>query len=481
MRGFTIFKRLVYGYLLLLVVVISMGAYISLRLEQMNRLTRTINSVDNKIIQVAGQLSDAVLSQTGFEKKYIILKDKDFYRQFLETGKSIKEKIVLLTALIDTPEKKRQIQTVKELHARYIAAAQKEFELLEKDKEDHQAYKEHQHQKEEFVDIIAVNLEKMIGFAKADIGNKIELSAKIGRRALKLTAITTIFAIILAILLAFYNARTINRPVLRLMKGTRDIAKGKFKKHLDISSPPEIKELSNAFNRMYDRLKEVDAMKADFISHVSHELRTPLTAILEASNLLFDGVTDNLVQTRKSLIMIIQEECERLISLVNKILDLSSMDAGMMDYNFLKGSIVLLIEQSILKIKPIAQKKQISINVQLDKNLPLLNLDDEKIGQALDNLLGNALKFTPPGGKVKISAWFKKKPDQITVSISDTGCGIAKDNIKDIFDKFKKLQGKGTGLGLSIAKHIVNAHGGKIWVKSEKDQGSVFYFTIPVV
>jgi len=143
---------------------------------------------------------------------------------------------------------------------------------------------------------------------------------------------------------------------------------------------------------------------------------------------------------------------------------------------------------SASKIKPIAERKGITIEVNISGRLPHAGMDSEKIGQALDNLLDNALKFTPEGGKVSIGASLGKTSEHfsneeksfIEVSVSDTGCGIPEENIQNIFDKFKKLHGKGTGLGLYIARQIINAHGGDIWVKSEQKKGSVFYFTVPV-
>jgi two-component system sensor histidine kinase VicK len=128
--------------------------------------------------------------------------------------------------------------------------------------------------------------------------------------------------------------------------------------------------------------------------------------------------------------------------------------------------------------------------VNLDQSLPHINIDSEKIDQVIDILLDNALKFTPGGGKLSLGASINygkkskgssdKEKGVIEVSVSDTGCGIPKENIQDIFNKFKKLHGKGTGLGLYIARQIISAHGGDIWVISGKGKGSAFYFTLPV-
>ena len=488
MSEFTIFKRLGFGYLVILLVVISLGVYTTLKLGQLNQITRSISSINSETIRIASRLRDATLSQRGFEKKYIVSKDRDFYRQFLETEKYIEKDLVRITVLMNTPEKERLITDVKEFHNRYLSVVQDEVHLIKIDKEYLQ--ERYQNGKENLVNQLTHKLEKVIEIGKADVNRNIAMSGKIGSRASKVAAIITIAAIIMAILIAFFNARTINRPILLLIKGTREIAKGNFEEHLMIPSPPEINELASAFNLMCDRLKEIDEIKADLISHISHELRTPLAIIREAVSLHLDCISAGSMEKQRRLLGIIGEECERLINSVNKILNLSRMDAGMIDYHMEKSSLSTLIERSASKIRPIAKRKGINLEVNLDGSLPHASIDSEKIGQVLDNLLANALKFTPEGGKVmigislkdgKISKRFSnKKKSFIEVSVSDTGCGIPEENIQDVFDKFKKLHGKGTGLGLYIARQIVNAHGGDIWVKSEQKRGSTFSFTVPV-
>jgi two-component system sensor histidine kinase GlrK len=356
----------------------------------------------------------------------------------------------------------------------------------------HEGYsqKTYEKKKENLTDHIIQRLEELIRMSKETIDNKIDMSKKIGSQASKVVAIITIASVVMGILVAFFNARTINRPIVLLIKGTKEIAKGKFEKHLTIHSPPEINELANAFNHMCDRLKELDEMKADLISHISHEFRTPLAVIREAVSLHLDCIATGSMERQLRLLGIVEEECERLITSVNKVLNLSRMDAGMMDYQIEQCDLSQLIGMSVSKIRPIAERKRISLEVNIAGSLPHAAVDTEKIGQVLDNLLDNALKFTLEGGRVSIAAGLKDEKTLehlsdiekgfIVVSVSDTGCGIPQGNIQDIFDKFKKLHEKGTGLGLYIARQVVGAHGGDIWVKSEEEMGSTFYFTVPV-
>jgi two-component system, NtrC family, sensor histidine kinase GlrK len=487
MKNFTIFKRLGLGYFVILLLVALLGTYSVLKLRQLNQITRDINSIDSETIRRSNSLRDAVLSQREFDKKYVVSRDEDYYRQFLETEKYVQKDLGQVSSLIDTAEKKKLVRNVKADYDQYIAIVQEEARLITA-KEEYSPIS-YEDKKEALAGQIIRALEKAAETGKADMAARIGESEKIGSQASRVAIIISIVSIVVAILIAFFTARTISRPLTLLIKGTREIASGKFEKHLKISSPPEINELAVAFNHMSDRLKELDEIKADLISHLSHEFRTPLAVIREAVGLQLDALPAGSSEKQRKLLGIIGEECERLINSVNKILDLSRMDAGMMDYHMEKCSLTRLIEIRVSKIGPIVERKRIMLKIDIDNSLPYANVDAEKIGTVLDNLLDNALKFTPEGGSLAVGAVLKdaspskgsssKERRFIEVFVSDTGCGIPEGNIRDIFSKFKKLNGKGTGLGLHIARQIISAHGGDIWVKSEIKKGSTFFFTVP--
>ncbi|TAL22186.1 MAG: HAMP domain-containing histidine kinase, partial [Nitrospirae bacterium] len=460
MRNFTIFKRLGLGYLIILLLVASLGMYSALKLRQLNQITRYINAIDSETIRRSNSLRDTILSQREFEKKYIVSKDEDYHRQFLETGQYIKKDLGQLNNLVDLPGNKRLIDHARQFFDQYLSKAEEEARLITSNEVySRESYENNQ---DALTSQIIHDLEAVIEAGKEDMAARIEMSGEIGSQAARIAIIISIVSIIVAIFIAFVTARTINRPLALLIKGTKEIAAQKFEKHIEIRSPPEINELAVAFNHMSDRLKELDDIKADLISHLSHEFRTPLAVIREAVGLQLDTLPAGSSEKQRKLLGIIGEECERLINSVKKILDLSRMDAGMMDYHMEKCSLSRLIKIRASKIGPIVERKRIMLKISFDSRLPYAKIDPEKIGTVLDNLLDNALKFTPEGGRLSIGAAFKdtagpdgisnKEKRLIEVFISDTGCGIPEENIQDIFDKFKKLNGKGTGLGLHIAR-----------------------------
>jgi two-component system sensor histidine kinase GlrK len=278
-------------------------------------------------------------------------------------------------------------------------------------------------------------------------------------------------------------ARSITRPIAILKNKTREIAKGRFEGDLRLSSPPEIGELAASFNLMCRRLSELDKMKTDFFASMSHELRTPLTSIKEGTGLLLEGVGGATTEKQRKLLTILAEESNRLIGLVNSLLDFSKMEAGMMTYSFEKASLAPLIKKAVGEITPLVEAKGIQLETEVADVLPTVKLDRERILQALRNLIGNAIKFTPKAGRVKVSA--RPVNGKVEVSVRDTGPGIAAENLKTIFDKFQQgnsagaFSANGTGLGLAIAKHIIISHGGEIWVENQLDQGSTFIFVLP--
>jgi two-component system sensor histidine kinase GlrK len=483
----TIFKRLTFGYMAILVLVIVLGIYVTVKLRELNHITGSIASVDGTTISISERLLDRILSQVGFEKKYFVSKDPDFYKRTQEITNQVADDLEQLDNVVDTDKKHALIAQIRSSYTQYLILLDKEAAIVNKGQEEFQ--KEYQAGRDKMVEEINENLRAIIRIAQSDRDKKTELSNQISSRVLKITALTAGMVIFIGLLISFFNTRNITRSVALLKKRTKEIAEGKFEETSNISSPPEIKELADDFNAMSGRLKELDEMKLDFISHVSHELRTPLTAIKEASGMLLDGTYSKVPEKRHELLTITKQECERLIESVNRILDLSRMEADMMDYQFRRCSLIPVIQKTILKLAPIAQRKKIYLELKPSPDLPPVIVDEERIGQVIENLVANALKFTSAKGRIIVSTHLlnlkKNKKNALLFAVQDTGHGITKENLEKIFHKFKRIEdgkqtARGTGLGLSIAKYIITAHGGKIWARSEPGKGSIFFFALPV-
>lgn len=234
------------------------------------------------------------------------------------------------------------------------------------------------------------------------------------------------------------------------------------------------------------KLKELDQLKSDFISVVSHELRTPLTSIKAFTELILMKPR-MAAEKRSRLLSIINSESDRLARLINDILDLTKIEAGKLTWHITSLSIAEVIHSSTSSLQSLANNKSLAISTRLPDSLPALYGDRDRLVQVITNILSNAIKFTPQGGSVTITATEEIGPHrQILVRISDTGVGIQSRDLDIIFEKFQRsgdvltARSEGTGLGLAISKQIVEYHGGRIWVDSVPGKGSTFSFVLPL-
>ncbi|MCK8825044.1 HAMP domain-containing sensor histidine kinase [Fuchsiella alkaliacetigena] len=231
-------------------------------------------------------------------------------------------------------------------------------------------------------------------------------------------------------------------------------------------------------------LKEIDDLKSDFVSTASHEFRTPLTSMNMGLSLLLEETPGGLNKNQHDLLAAAYEDCQRLIELVDDLLDLSKIESGEIQIEFDDVDLADLVEASVRPLQKQAQEQQIELLKKIPADLPPVKADPNKIVWVLSNLIGNALRYTKGEGQVKVKA--NQKGKRVYVSVIDTGIGIPEEYHDKIFDKFVRVKGdaainvSGTGLGLAIVREIVEAHSGKIWVESEVDQGSTFTFTLPV-
>lgn len=257
---------------------------------------------------------------------------------------------------------------------------------------------------------------------------------------------------------------------------------------LEVTTTPILIEGKTMGNLMIlhdvTREKEIEKMKTEFVSVSAHQLRTPLSAIKWTLKMLLDGDLGELTKEQKEFVRKTYESNERMINLVNDLLNVTRIEEGRYLYHLVSVDFVSIVESLIKNYEEEAKRKDIDIYFQKPEKLAKVKVDVEKITLAVQNLLENAIKYTLPGGIVVVAIEEKKK--EVEFSIKDTGVGIPKDQQHRIFTKFFrgtnaiKLETEGSGLGLFIAKNIIESHGGRIWFKSEEGKGTTFYFTLPL-
>jgi two-component system phosphate regulon sensor histidine kinase PhoR len=217
------------------------------------------------------------------------------------------------------------------------------------------------------------------------------------------------------------------------------------------------------------------------VGNISHELRTPLSTIKAIVETLKDGAIND-QEVAGGFLTSIDSEVDRMTQIVAELTELSRIETGKAEFNLEETDLNLLVKETMAQLSPYAERQGVAVATDLSDNLPPVAADRERIRQVVTNLLHNAIKFSSQGGRVVIST--RQEGGYVSVSIADKGIGIAREDLPHVFERFykadKSRSGGGTGLGLAIAKHVVQAHGGKILAQSEEGKGSVFSFTLPL-
>ncbi len=283
-----------------------------------------------------------------------------------------------------------------------------------------------------------------------------------------------------AVIVTFATSSRILRPIERLTEAARRMEKGDLSVRVDIESEDEIGQLAHAFNAMASSLAQQEQLRRNMVGDVAHELRTPLTNLRG----YLEAVRDGLLAPDAELVDNLYEETMLLNRLVADLQELAQAEAGQLTLVRSPSSLREIISQAVAMFQPQADAKGLTVEVSLPDALPLVDVDPERIGQVLRNLLANAFTYTPAGGRITITV--APHDDHVAVSVRDTGVGIPPEHLPYVFDRFYRAdrararQTGGAGLGLAIVKQLVLAHGGAITAESTPGQGSTFTFTLPV-
>ncbi len=297
----------------------------------------------------------------------------------------------------------------------------------------------------------------------------------------EITTTAMIVSLAVAIAVSLFTSRRIVEPIRAMMRASREIAAGDFSRRVAVVSEDELGALAESFNQMAEDLELTEQRRLNLIADVAHELRTPLTNL----RTMLEALTDGVLPPEPATFQTMNHEVLRLQRLVKDLQELSRAEAGEMamfpewvDPAALASSVV---DRLALQF----HDKGVALHVNIEPDLPQIYADPARITQVLVNVLGNALQYTPAGGQVWVAV--RRVGDDVQFVVRDTGRGIPAEDLPHIFERFYRVDKSrarasgGSGIGLTISKHIVEAHGGRIWAQSKgKGEGSAFGFTIPV-
>jgi signal transduction histidine kinase len=284
-----------------------------------------------------------------------------------------------------------------------------------------------------------------------------------------------------ALIVSFIFSRSILAPVQTMMNASQRIAEGHYDERVQSHGTDELSQLAGSFNQMAEQLEQVENMRRRLIGDVAHELRTPLTAIKGSAEGLMDGVLPASAETYQQ----IHAESERLNRLVDDLQELSRVESRSTQLDVHPVDSTALIKTVTKRLQYQFDEKRVTLTSSLPLEPIHFLADEDRIIQVLTNLIGNALQYTPEQGTVTVS--IERDKNEARISVRDTGFGIPAEHLTHIFDRFYRVDKSrsrargGSGIGLTIAKHLVEAHGGKIWAESAgENKGSVFVFTLPL-
>jgi len=342
----------------------------------------------------------------------------------------------------------------------------------------------------------------LAGASREGMNRELAESERSEDAAEQLTVFIAAGAVLLSLVLSALLARSIIGPLAHLAEGAREVSAGRFGHRLTPKGNDEFAQVAREFNVMTERLDELDRMKREFVSKVSHDLKTPLSSMQETTGVLLDEVPGSLTPKQRQLLEINQESGQRLSSMLGKLLDLSRIEAGLTPERQVVD-VRPLVRRSVERIIQSSTASRVSLSMSESAGRLLVRGDPEGLTQVFDNLLDNALKFSPFDGQVTVRVadlasrgdvppdrWTALRrhgtlPGAVLVTVADEGSGIADDDKERVFARFyqteagRAVRGRGVGLGLAICREIVVNHGGAIWVVDNEPRGSVFHVLLP--
>lgn len=297
-----------------------------------------------------------------------------------------------------------------------------------------------------------------------------------GPVAFPLQFIGALLLVFIGMGIVFRGFRRATAPIADVMEAADRVAAGDYSTRVAEHGPREVRETAHAFNEMTARLQRNDEQRRNLLADVTHELRTPLTVI--QGNL--EGLLDGVYPRDDGHLTMILEETRLMSRLIEDLRTLALAEAGMLRLEKEPTDLASLVDETLASFKPQADEAGVALTAGTEPNLPRIEIDATRIRQVLENLIANALRYTPRGGEIHLST--QSQGQRVVCAISDTGAGIPTEELSSIFDRFYKgSDSRGSGLGLAIAKNLVVAHGGEISADSLPGKGTTIRFTLPLV
>ena len=475
----TIYWKMMLGFLVIILLMGAVDAYILLELNKVSNATKITITRDVRSVDLSKQLRATLFDEERYGQKYLISGDSTYFALFLDQSRLFQQLIDSLAHQPGDAAMRRLVQDAERRHSWH-------FSLIQNARAAHSATGaglgiRNERARTDTLDLLYKNFDDLIHLKQMVVAASVLDVELATERSANIALLLTIGTLLAATTLAFVLTRTITRPLKVLMRGTEQVARGSFEP-IHVSTRGEVAQLADAFNTMSASLKQANAVRAEMMQHISHELRMPLQTMHAAYYLLTEEKAGPVTEGQVRLLHSLRDNIDKIARFSNQFLDLSKIEAGMMEYELVATDIPTVLAPIVDDAMVNAARKEIRVSLEMQP-VPQAHANPERCTQIFTTLLSNAVKYTPKGGTVCVEV--KPSTTGVCVSVKDSGVGIAAEELPHVFKKFYRAKnaprgtGGGTGIGLALVKALVEAMGGCITASSTVGAGSQFSVEFP--
>jgi signal transduction histidine kinase len=487
----TLAARLAFGSLLLVVLMAGLAAHLLLTLRDVHQGQIELVARHIEAINLRVALRRDLESLREFTRKLFALSDADYREALAERRRRIHAALEELVKIERSADVRAAIGHLADDWGSYLEAAEPaERQALES------AGPHDPGPVLAILDRIRLALDEVDRTAQSRAESQLAETASEVARARRIAGASTAVALTAALLVSVLISRSVLGPIRQLARGAGEIADGNFQYHVPERGGPELVALAREFNSMARRLAELDDLKSEFVSNVSHDLKAPLASMQETSRLLLDGTVGPPSAAQERLLRL-QLDCgARLSAMIGDLLELASLEAGVAEYEVERVDLADLAATVAKEASGLVDARRLELELEAPEEGLRVDVDRQHLARALWNLVANAARFTPEGGRLGVTVErreacdpgiSRRTPQSLCAALSvwDSGPGVSDADKERIFDRFQQGRGAGsgphgTGLGLAIARRIATDHGGELWVEDRPSGGAVFVLTLPL-
>ncbi len=463
-----------------LVILVLLGiAALSLRaIDRLVSVNKEITTQTMPVLRFSASARDAVLSLARLETRYLVLRDPQYAALWEERATGAREDLDRLQEFIRTGREATLLHEITAAFEEYRRLVADERSMVARGDRPGALRLAETHT-QPLIDRVEGSLEALMQMRNVAAADAQADAARLEARTWAGVLVALGAAVGLALLGTGIIAHRMTRSLRTLSAATGAVEAGSFREPIPVDAEDEIGELARSFNTMASRLHQMDETKREFFARISHELRSPLTSVREAAHLLQDGIPGALNPKQARVVGIISRSCDRLLRLVNQILELSRVQAGLLPLQRQRVDLDRIVSRGLEELRPQADEAGVTLDRErVGEDFSYVG-DEDRLIQVLINLVGNAIRFTPRGGSVRVRLIDAR--DEVEIQVEDTGVGIPAAALPTIFESYQQVHRDrgGTGLGLAIVRGVVEAHGGRVTVESQEAKGSRFTVLFP--